>query len=462
MNSEMEQRPHHSFAERFVRLNILNRLWSSAHTLVGLATSFITLTALSVHQFGLYQLVLAAVALTDTFSVNFFDEVMQNDISRALGDNQRGVAKRLFHELAFLKVGLGILLALALFSGADLVAKMYDKDIGFYIRIASFLVGIRAVRSTAQLFLGAVVSFRAFGALAVEEIAKLSLVSGFFFFSELSIGRVFVATLIGASASLLYVGTHFLLEYHAFFRGVSAVKKFLFKEIIKKYGTWILLRNTIKKAAKPIQPWLIVTLLSAEAVALYTLATNLVTMVKDLFPVAGSSLLAREVNNTSRLKYIFSRGMKYSFLYGLALAALSLFFIPPLVGILFPKYLPAMPLFSAFLISVPFHGIQSLEMAILTALREQKVLAARLFAEVLMGFGIFIAFAPLVGLIAAGFGVVVPIIWRAWFLYRQIIKKYPELRPDTKNLFRFDEEDRVIMQMAFVEVKSFWRAATGR
>ena len=180
-------------------------------------------------------------------------------------------------------------------------------------------------------------------------------------------------------------------------------------------------------------------------------------MVKDLFPAAGSSLLAWEVNNAGRLKYIFGRGMKYSFFYGLALTALAFFFVPLIVELLFPKYLPAMPLFSLFLISVPFHGIQTLEMAILTALREQKVLAMRLFAEILMNFGIFIALVPFIGLLAAGIGVVVPIIWRAWFLYWQIIRKYPELRPDMRTFFHFDEEDRLIAKKALLEVRSFVR-----
>lgn len=451
----MNSRPPHSFAERFVRGNLLGRFWGSVNTLVGLVTSFLTLTALSVHQFGLYQLVLSALILADAFSVNLFDEVVQNDISRELGDNHKEKAKRLFYELAFLKIGFGIAATFALFFGANLVAKVYDKDIGFYIQIASFIVGIRAVRSTAQLFLGSVVSVRALGAAAIEEIFKLSVVSGFFFFGTLSVSNVLVATLFGTAAALVYVGISFFREYRAFLYGVATAREFLFKAIVKRYGPWLLLRSAAKKAAKPVQPWLIVTFLSAEAVALYTFAVNLVTMVKDLFPAASSSLLAWEVVNTDRLRYVFGRGLKYSFLFGLALASLAFFFIPLIVGILFPKYLPAMPLFLIFLISVPFHGIQQLEMAILTALREQKVLAARLLLEITMNFGLFVLLVPFMGLLAAGVGVVTPIIWRSWFLYRQIVKKYPELRPDAGTLFRFDQEDRLIAKRAFGEAKSF-------
>lgn len=453
-----DKKPPHSFAERFVRTNLLSRFWASASGTVGFGTSFITLTALSVHQFGLYQLTLSALALNSIFSVNFFDDVVQNDVSRALSDGKKETAKKLFHELTILKIGLGIALALIFFFLADLVAAKYDKDIGVYIRIISFVVAIRAAQSVVGLFLKAVVSLRAIGASAVEEIAKLSLVSGFFFFSTLSIERVLLSTLFAAGAALIYAGVAFFKEYRAFFGEVYASKEFQFKKVLAMYGPWTFMRSAVKKVAKPLQPWLIATLLGADAVALYALAANLVTMVKGLFPDINPSLLAWEINNGNRLRYIFSRGLKYTFLYGIVLAAGSFLFIPPLVHFLFPKYLSAMPLFLFLLISVPVHGIQDFEMAILTALREQKVLAARLFMEIAITIGALVILAPLIGLMAAGVGVVAPIVWRVWYLHRQIVKKYPEFRPDIKVFLRFDQEDRLIATRAFAETKSFVRA----
>ena len=100
--------PPHSFAERFIRGNVLDRSWSFVIAGVGLLTSFLTLTALSVYEFGLYQLVLAAVAFIGMFSVDFFDTVIQSDISRGLAGGRRDESKRLFLEFAALKVGLGI------------------------------------------------------------------------------------------------------------------------------------------------------------------------------------------------------------------------------------------------------------------------------------------------------------------------------------------------------------------
>lgn len=453
----MTEHPSYSFAARFVRLNIKKKFWGSASTFLGFVSPVIMLTAFSVYEFGLYQLVLAAVALADAFSVDFFDEVVQNDISHSVRDDRRSIAKRLFHELAFFKVGLGIVSALALFICAALVAKIYGEDIATYIRIASVLVVIRAVRSTADLFLRSVVSLRSMGASVVEDVAKLSLVSGFFFFSELSVGTALIATLFGASVALIYVGIGFLRDYFTFFSGVESAHAFLFKGVVKMYGKWILLRAAIKRSARSIRPWLIVTLLNVEAVGLYTLAANMVTMVKDLFPTAGSSLIAWEARNKKRLAHIFNRGVKYSFLYGLALAGVSFFLIVPVVSIFFPKYLLAMPLVSILLLSVPLHGVQTLETDILTALREQKILTTRIFSELMIGYGFVIALVPLIGILATAVGPVAVVFWRTWFLYRRIVEKYPELRFDAKILFRFDEEDRFVVKRALVEARLFLR-----
>lgn len=445
-----------SFAERFVRVNIIRRFWTSLHMVVGLFGSFIMLTALSVYEFGLYQLVLAAVSLTTIFSADIFDEVVQNDISRALGEKQTGVAKRLFHELAALKIGLGVLASLVLFLAANLVAGVYHQDIGSYVRIASILVVLYAVRSTANIFLRSVVSSKSMGASVIEDVVKLGFVSTFFAFGQLSVYWVLIATLLGASAALLYICIGFLREYAEVFRGVKGASRWLFKDTVRTYGKWILFRAVIKRTAKPVRPWLIVTLLNAEAVALYTLASNLVTMLKDFFPSAGSSLLALEVGDFSRMRRIFSRGIKYSFIYGAFMAAAAVVAVPWLVSFFLPKYLPAVPLFFVFLVSVPLHGIQTLETEILVALREQKVLTARLLTEIVIGSGLIIALAPIIGVFATGIGPVAAISWRTWFLYKQIVRKYPGLRPDRHSLLMFDDEDLRIAKRAVLEARALF------
>ena len=447
--------PPHSFAERFVRGNILDRSWSLVVAGVGLITSFLTLSALSVREFGLYQLVLAAVAFIGAFSIDFFDAVIQSDISRGIAAGKRDEAKRLFVEFAFLKIILGALMTAVLFFGAHGIARAFGGEIGGFIRIISFVFLLRAFRSTASLFLKSVVSLRALGAAAVEELIKLAIIGGLFAVGSVGIREVLLAAVFGSAGSLVYVLVPFGRAYRGAFSSVRAAPQWLFAAVMKSYGALVLFRTAAHQAAKPLRPWLIKVFVGTEAVALYALAANLATMIKDFFPLVNVSLVAWEIGNPERLKTIFTRGVKYSFWIGLAVAALSLVAVPLLVSFLLPKYLPAMPLFFLLIIAFPFHGISQLEYSLLTAFREQKILTARLFAELAISAVTLVALLPVLGILAVAVEANGAILWRVWYLQRVLGRKYPFLRLRAVSLFRFDDEDRAIFRRGWAEIRSF-------
>lgn len=456
--------PPHSFAERFIRGNILDRSWSFVVAGVGLMTSFLTLTALSVREFGLYQLVLAAVAFIGTFSIDFFDAVVQSDISRALAAAREQEAKRLFLEFAGLKIILGLVVTAALFFGADVIARAYgaaEGPVATYIRIISIVMAVRALRSTASLFLKSVVSLKALGASAVEELTKLIIVAAFFVTSGVDVSLVLWATVLGATGSLVYVFVPFARAYQRSFASVNAASHSLFLQVMKGYGALVLFRTTVHQAAKPLRPWLVKALVGTEAVALYALAANLATLLKDFFPLVNVSLVAWEIGNPERLRTIFTRGVKYSFWAGLLLAAVSLALVPPFVGLLLPKYLPAMPLFLFLLVAFPFHGISQLEYSLLTAFREQKLLTARLFAELIISTALLLFLLPVMGILAVGVEVNGAIVWRVWYLQKALGRKYPFLKLHVRPFFRFDGEDRMIVRRGFVEALSLFGRRKG-
>lgn len=455
--------PPHSFAERFIRGNVLDRSWSLVVTGVGLLTSFLTLTALSIYEFGLYQLVLAAVAFIGTFSVDFFDAVIQSDISRGLAGGRRDESKRLFLEFASVKIGLGIAITITLFFGANLIASAYGGDIGGYIRIISFAVAIRAVRSVASLFLKAMVSLRAIGATAVEELIKLAVIAGLFATSTLGVREVLLATVLAAAGSLVYLFVPFAQTYRTTFAAVHIARRSLLAAVIRGYGGLVLFRTATHQAAKPLRPWLIKAFISTEAVALYALAANLVTMIKDFFPLVNVSLVAWELENPDRLRIIFTRGVKYSLWAGAGAALACLIAVPPLIALVLPKYLPAMPLFLFFLLSLPIHGISQLELALLTALREQRLLTARLFAELGISAAVLVSLLPVMGILAVGVEVNGALLWRVWYLQRVMGRRYPFLKFDVRSLFRFDVEDRAIFRRGLIEIRAFLsRRGAGR
>lgn len=450
--------PPHSFAERFVRGNILDRAWSLAVAGLGLVTSFITLWALSVSDFGRYQLVLAAVAFVTAFSVDLFDEVIQSDVSCYIAEGRRGEAKRLFIEFAALKIGFGLLITAVLFFGAGPVARAYGGEaVQGYIRIISFLFVLRSVRMIASLLLKSVVSLKALGASAVEEGLKLALVAVAFFMFTLGIREVLLAAVAGAAVAMAYILIQALYAYQRVFSGIKAAGHYQLVPAFRRYGGLVLFRTALHRAAKPMRPWLIKGFVGTEAVALYALAVNLVTLIKDFIPLVGVSLVSWELGNHERLRTIFIRGAKYSFWVGLGAYALFGAVMPGAVWLILPKYLTAMPLFLLLLISLPFHGISRLEYSLLTAFREQKLLTARLIVEIVMSFVTLILLLPVIGLTAVAVEVNGAIIWRVWYLQRALGRKYPYLKLNLSAFFRFDEEDRVIFRRGFTEMRLFFR-----
>src|SRR3989344_4691667 len=132
-----------SFSELFIWAASRRQIFNIALQALGLASSFVVLGALSVHQFGLYQLILAAVAIAGAFTSGLFDDVVTNEIGQSLAEGRPESAKRLFRQFFIVKIFLALAVAAILFFGADLVARYYDRDIAGYIRLASVLAFIR-------------------------------------------------------------------------------------------------------------------------------------------------------------------------------------------------------------------------------------------------------------------------------------------------------------------------------
>ena len=336
------------------------------------------------------------------------------------------------------------------------MASAYGEDIGGYVRIISFAISIRAVRSVASLFLKAMVSLQAIGATAVEELIKLVIIAGLFATSTLGVREVLLATVLAAAGSLVYMFIPFAQTYRATFTAVHIARHSLLTAVIRGYGALVFFRTAVHQAAKPLRPWLIKAFVGTEAVAIYALAANLITMVKDFFPLVNVSLVAWELENPDRLRTIFTRGVKYSLWAGAGVALVCLFAVPPLIALVLPKYLPAVPLFLFFLLSLPIHGISQLELALLTALREQRLLTARLFTELGISAVTLVSLLPVMGILAVGVEVNGALLWRVWYLGRVMGRRHPFLKFDVRSFFRLDDEDRMIMRRGLAEALSLF------
>jgi len=435
-----------SFSELFIWAASRRQIFNIALQALGLASSFVVLGALSVHQFGLYQLILAAVAIAGAFTSGLFDDVVTNEIGQSLAEGRPESAKRLFRQFFIVKIFLALAVAAILFFGADLVARYYDRDIAGYIRLASVLAFIGPLRAAESLFFRSVRSFVAFGVETLQEVIRMAALGAFWFWGSLDLTGVLAAGVIAALCALAYTSFFFIREYRRRFGAISAESGQPLVGIVRGYGRWVFLRYGATRALKGSDVWIVRVFLSTEAVAFYALAINLIAFVQSVIPtnILGI-LLPWEIQNPERRGRIYRRMVKYGVFFGAAVGAGASIAVPLLIGLLFPKYMPAMPVFLYMLITLPFFAVYKFQKSFLIALREQKVLALRRISEELLSIAVLALFLPLFGLYAAVIAYVVLYGWRVTFFTLYLNRHHPDLRAPLSEIFSFNEDDRLLL-----------------
>ena len=448
----MGDRSQYSFAEFFIRASSRSQLWTAIVRGIGAASSFLVLSALSVHEFGRYQLVLAAVAMAASFAAGLFDDIVVNEISRALVEGARSRAKRLFQEFFVLKALLAMAISLGLFAAAGLVAAYYGQDIAVLVRLASVLVVVDIFRVLEIYFFRATRSLAAFGAEALQEAARLVFLAGLWFFGRLGLGEILVALIAASLVAVLYVTFRFVRHYRRTFRDTASERGWLLPALVRTYGRWVFLRYGAARLFKGTDVWFIRLFLSTEAVAYYSVAVSLITFAHSLFPTAILGLLLPwELTDRRRFAYIYQRMVKYGAWLGLGASLGAWFIVPGLIELIFPKYVPAMGIFRVMALTLPLYAVYKFQKSFLTVLREQKVLTMRLVSEQVLTLGILAALLPLIGLYAAVISYLVTYGGRVILFTVYLRRSYPELRVKWKHLVSFDETDRTLLDRVWSE-----------
>lgn len=449
----MTSKEQYTFSQLFIWGTVRSKFFGVFVRGISTVSSFFVIAVLSVYQYGLYQLVLAAVAVGDSFISGIFDDILLNDLSRGFAEKRLPWAKRLFHEIFALKFILGFAAFVVLFFGASLFAAHYGKDIANFVRIMSFLFLIRVVRDAESMFFGATVSLIAFSAGTVQELLRLFILAAFWYQGNLGLTQVLLSTVIASAAALLYTSFFFIKEYLRILPGVVTEKRWIIAGIVREFGKWVFIRYGLSRAFKQMDTWFIRIFLNTEAVALYSLTINLVTMVQSIFPLrAFSQLLPWETANKGRMQYIYRRGIKYFFWSGLVVGVGSFLFVPEAIALLLPKYLPAMPLFRIFVLTLPLFGIYKFQKIFLIVLREQKILTMRILTEAFLTAATWVVFLPLIKLYAAVVEFVVTYCWRVALFTIYIRRKHPHLSVRPKDIFTFDANDWLLVKRSVSEI----------
>ncbi len=427
------------------------RVWDGVGSAFSLANSFFIISALSLYQFGLYQLVLAFIELVGSFNLDLFDGAVSVEIRRYANSGRLGAAKRIFKEYAVVKIIVAVLMTIGVFLGANWAAGYYGSDIALFIKIASLIFIITAFQSLERIILKNSFSLVYYSAGGVREAVKFFILTGVVFYGHLDITKVLVIHILGWLGSLIFTSFFFWRIYKNLWLKVDLAKGFLLNGLAKAHGKWVSLRYMVTKFSKNTAPWFVKFFVNTEAVAIYSLAYNLVAFIQEFFPVnALAWIFLMKIDNKDEMGYIFRRSTKYLFWFGILAGLGSLVFVPWIVNLIFPKYYNAWPLFRIMLLVFPIFGVYKILKEVLTTLREYKILTLRLPIEVIINIVSLAIFLPVFGLIGAGVAYVVLYLARILFFYPSLIRLHPNFRIKVKDLFSFDEDDIVF-------IKKFWR-----
>ena len=452
----------YSFLRNFLSGEAHFGFWGVVSKGVGLANTFLVISALSLYQYGVFQLLLSLYAIVSS-ALSIGGGVVANDIQRFAGEGDEPKAKRLFFEYHGVRVLGGILVSLLLFFGSGIFATKYSPEVIQFVKLLAPLLMLEIVFSVLKSLL--ILRLR-FGLVAsrssIYKFVQLAVILFYFFSSTLSVKEVLFSMILGSLLSSLLMLAPAWHSYRETWKGTAAASPSLLLWVFSHHGKWEVLWQFASKATASFQPWLIKLFVGTEAVAIYTVAQTMITTVIGFFPTNTlKTLVPLEVGNPDRLKRLYHLGSKYLFFLSVIFAVGAAVSGPLFIELFFPKYIPSLIYFYSLLPYIPITALSAVASIFLVVMRMQKYL---FYQKILKGLTV----VPLLVLLSFSglWGLVVYQLVFSFLLFVTIYNFLRRVPPHFKivwrDLFRFGPEDREFVSRVWREITRFFSVKLSR
>ncbi|MBI5221555.1 MAG: oligosaccharide flippase family protein [Candidatus Magasanikbacteria bacterium] len=291
---------------------------------------------LSIFEFGLYRLALSAQDLFSGFFLSGLDNVIVSDVSRGLQKDVRA-AKILYTTFLGFISAIGFLLWSLFFFGNNIFLSKFGIT-SESAKIISFLFLLAPLETIYNLKFSILLDFGWGTAYRIaRDFSRLG--SLVVFLSYFSLG------IEGALWSLVFARllplSIILIFYHrdSFFilPNIFEVKNSL-KILFFEHGKWALLDDFVMNIGKNIRPFIIRYFAGVEAVAIFSVAQNLLAHSSSLFPIRDvlTPIFPRMADKPDQLISKINRSAKYSVWAHFAVAIAAAMGAPILVYLFFP------------------------------------------------------------------------------------------------------------------------------
>ncbi len=339
---------------------------------------------LSLEGYGMFQLALATVAPAATLTAWGLEAVVLSEISRAVGTQAFGRAKRLMLSFARNKILLSVALVALAWLFRPLVVARFGGFLNEYFVILSVWVVANEALAAVALLLHAHTRFKAMAAMTVAEpIFRFAAVLVLWQLKGFTPVTVIGAYLVGKAGSAL-IGLPAMARVLAGYRGVAADPERTFWQMVRGHGKWgAVSQAIIPQIDSTLRPWITNLMLGTQAVALVSVSTTVFSALTSLLPVQKvlMPIVARESADRRKAALIAQKASKYSLLAYLAFGAVAALAVGPFVRFFFPYYGDSILLILITLLRLPFTAVTPAHDALFNAYRLQKGLAGHTFLK---------------------------------------------------------------------------------
>ncbi|NQU83658.1 MAG: oligosaccharide flippase family protein [Parcubacteria group bacterium] len=296
----------------------------------------------------------------------------------------------------------------------------------------------------------------------VEVVVKLIVAVIFLKTVGLTVITVLLIYIISKFASFVFSIFPMMFALRGLLNVVAAKKSILWN-IIKKHGKWEIVRHITSSISVSIKPWFIKILLSTEAVAIYSLAQTVFSVISQAIPIKNVifPVIAKKINDRFASSLLVQKANKYSILFYLCAIVAFFVFGEYLIVLFFPKYEASVFLIKLMLFVLLTTTITAHQAILLYGLRQQRFL---LTSQTLIGVFSRLTILPLClfvfGLEGIVFEMLISSTVMAFLAERFLRKRFEMSTWSFKSLFVFDNYDKWFLGKVMLKIKRILRFKT--
>lgn len=450
--------PHASYTKKYIDGEMVIALWGIVSKGIGFINTVITLSALSIYQYGVFQLLLSGYGFFKGFTgvgVSFAGM----DVSRAMGAGNEARAKRVYLQMHGVLLFSSFILAGLFYFGTPLLLSQYDATFLEFFKILAFLSISDELIAFAKKLMAYRLDFDTFARRSsIQKVIQCGILLYFLFFGSIGIREILLSLVISSYVSVLFLIEGTVRAYKPW-RHVSIERGPVFWRLLRAHGKWFLAGQFLGLMTDRIQPWLIKIFISTEAVAIYSVADTMVGILRKLFPTSTlSALIPLKVHDKEMARRVLTYGTKYFVIFMFVVSCSALVFAPLVIWTFFGAYRESLPYFYALLITLPASALTVIPAVYVNALRKQKFLFFSDTFKTLLRIPSLLFFLPLFGL----WGMIldkllITTITQAIFLV-YVSRMKNDIPIAWKRFFVFDHEDASFLRGLRGQLRNVWKS----